>query len=206
MTTKVKWWQTRYTGFTVLCIILSVIFVSLMQQASNYSYILVLNQQVLTALLGVEATVTGFYGLIFVNGLASFRGTFEMLQKGDERNSAKSERAREHRGSISEEQYSEMTKEVSEYANAWMKAIMATNSNKTGFVNHSLIAGVSLVASILTAILSLAVNSIQTTFYLSYLSVGILVFISLPQIFWSIRDLGRDSYQDWSKGLFNKKG
>jgi hypothetical protein len=176
-----------------------------MQIASDYGYVLVLNQQVLTALLGVEATVIGFYGLIFVNGLASFRGTFEVLQKGEERNATKSERVKENRATISEEKYKEITKEVSEYSNAWIKAIIAANSNKTSFVNHSLVAGFSLVVSLLIAILSLAASSGRAVLCFSYFSIGVLIFVSLPQIFWAIRDLGRDAYQDWSKAVYERK-
>jgi hypothetical protein len=199
---KVNWWQAKYTWFTITTVIIAFIFIYIMYLASEYDIVLVLNQQVLIGLLSVEATVTGFFGLIFVNGLSSFRGTFEMLQKGEERNTEKSERARENRANISEEQYRQTTQEVSHYSNAWMKAIMATNKNKSSFVNHSLIAGISLGAALFIAILSQAINSLQAVFWLSYLSIGILLFVSLPQIFWSIRDLGRDPYQDWNKDIF----
>ena len=200
MVTKPKWWQTRYTLFTIICVIMSFAFVPLMQLAYSYNLVQIFNQQILLALLGVEATITGFYGLIFVNGLASFRGTFEMLQNGWDRNSAKSERARENKANISEDNYLEVTKECSAFSNGWIKAVLAANSNKINFVNRSIVTGVSLVVSIFAVLMSLAVNSMQATFFLSYLSFEILVFISLPQIFWAIRDLGRDAYQDWSKG------
>ena len=135
----------------------------------------------LIALLGVEATIIGFFGLIFVNALASFRSTFEILARGLEKPREKNE--------------------DSHYAIAWWKAHSATTKNRTAFINHSLITGIFLASSMLSTIFGLAVIVGEWSFYLSYLSIGILLFVCLPQIFWAINELGKDPYQDWCKPI-----
>lgn len=178
---KVSWWQTKYTWFTILSIIFALVFPLLMSAISHFGGVIVLKEQVLIAILGVQATIVGFFGLIFINALTSFRSTFEILARGLEKPREKDE--------------------ASQYALAWWKAHSNTTKNRTDFIRHSLVTGIFLASSMLSIILALAVTSTEGLFYLSYLSIGILLFVCLPQIFWAINELGKDPYQDWSKAI-----
>lgn len=157
------------------------VFPFLMSIVSFFGWVLVLKEQVLIALLGVEATIVGFFGLIFVNGLASFRSIFEILARGlDKRREPK---------------------EASDYALAWSKAHTATTENRNAYINHSLVTGAFLIFSMFSVILALAVVFEEWMFYLSYLSIGILLIVCIPQILWAIHDLGKDTYQNWSQPI-----
>ncbi len=179
---KIRWWQTKYTWFTIVSVIIAFLFPFLMDIASFLGWVLVLKEQILIALLGVEATIFGFFGLIFVNGLASFRSIFEILARGFDKQ-------RE-------------PKDASDYARAWWEAHSATTENRIAYINHSLVTGAFLISSIFSVILALAVTSGDWNFYLSYLSIGILLIVCIPQILWAIRDLGKDTYQNWSQPIF----
>ena len=178
---KIKWWQTKYTWFTIASVIIAFVFSFIMSIASSFGWVLVLKEQVLIALLGVEATIVGFFGLIFVNGLASFRSIFETLARGFDK----------HRE----------PKEASDYARAWWEAHSATTKNRIAYINHSLVTGAFLISSMFSVILALAVTFEDWTFYFSYLSIGILLIVCIPQILWAIHDLGKDTYQNWSQPI-----
>jgi hypothetical protein len=171
--------------------------------ASFYGFVLVLKEQVIIALLGVEATITGFFGLIFVNALASFRGTFDMLERGWNKNDEKIQKVKESPNNKETYEYEKTVNEGSNYAQVWWEAIDATNKNKTTLVKHSVVTGILLVSSLLSAILALAVTFEKLVFFFSYLSIGLLLFGCLSQIFWLINDLGKDPAKNWSQAIIN---
>jgi hypothetical protein len=177
---KIQWWQTKYTWFTIVSVIIAFVFAFLMSFASFFGWVLVLKEQVLIAVLGVEATIVGFFGLIFVNALASFRSIFEILARGLEKDQLDPNENR---------------------IDSLMKAHTATTENRNAFINHSLVTGAFLISSMFLVILALAVTFEEWIFFLSYLSIGILLIVCIPQILWAIRDLGKDTYQNWSQPI-----
>jgi hypothetical protein len=188
----IRWWQTKYTWVTILTVIIAFIFPLLMWICTFYGFASVLNYEMLIGFLAVEATITGFFGLIFVHGLATFISTFDILARGLERQLDKKKETEADK------------REGREYFVGWNKAHTATTNNRTMYIKHSLVTGGVLIFSMLSVIIALTFTLEWLVFYFSYFSIGLLLFVCLPQILWAMNDLGKDPYHDWTEAILNR--
>ena len=91
-------------------------------------------------------------------------------------------------GKLLEEKAGEIHKAISKGAYDLLENI---KKNKKDLIDYSLISGSCLLLSLLSLILALSAPNVSWITFLSSLAVGLL-FIGVFQIFWTMRDLGKD--------------
>lgn len=129
----------------------------------------------LTALIEAEATILGFFGLIFVYALTSLDNRFERFENSFHRLEDRLEEFRR----LEEKNPS---KEKREELMGWLNAVNNLNKRKKEVVYRSLVTGSFLVLSFLLAILALGFPKQEVVLYLASFSVGLLL-TSIFQMF-----------------------
>jgi hypothetical protein len=166
-------WLNRHRLLVVLTIIFIPFLPVIIGIPFVFGVVAIFSEAMLTALIEAEATILGFFGLIFVYALTSLDNRTDMLNTA----------------------WFELRKDITpEYPPVWVKAVENVAKNKKKLVTNSLVAGIFLVVSLLLAILALGFPTEDWVLYLTTFSVGLL-FSSLLQIFWTIYDLGKDPAQ-----------
>jgi hypothetical protein len=171
----------------ILSLILGILLVFLLTFAFRNGILLVFSNVTLNALIQAEATIIGFFGIIFIYALTSYDNRRDKIEATKLDYTALNVKLLSEK-KLTEEKAKEIQNATSKGAYDLLENI---RKNKKALIDYSLISGFCLLLSLLSLILALSAPNVSWTTLLSSVAVGLL-FIGIFQIFWTIHDLGRD--------------
>jgi hypothetical protein len=179
--------NVKFAWSLILSVILGFLLTFLLIFAFHFGTLLVFSDVTLTALIQAEATIIGFFGIIFIYALTSYDNRRDRIEATKFDYTALNFKLLSEK-KLAEEKAKEIYNATSKGAHDLLENI---KKNKKALIDYSLISGVCLLLSLLSFILALSAPNDEWTIFLSSSAVGLL-FVGIFQIFWTMHDLGKD--------------
>jgi len=170
------WMKENWLFFLVFVFVM--VFVMVFGEISRfYSSVAMANPEMLKALVEAEATIIGFFGLIFIYALTSLDSRLDRLE--------------EELFSLTTNKQLEIPKELSQAETSKISlTISSIQTSKKKLVNDALRNGLLLVVSLL--LLTLALGTGQTGLGQMACDLGVgFFFLGIATIFWMLRELSK---------------
>lgn len=170
---KVRFWLV----FIILSALALILIFVIGEISRLVGSIAVASESMLRTLIETEATILGFFGLIFVYALTSFDNRLDKLE--------------EQLFKLTTEKHSDIPEELLRAGILRLKMGLSNiEKNKKELVNDALGIGILLVASLILSILSLGLISMPVAVDLCQPAVAFF-FLSIGYIFWMFRKLAK---------------
>lgn len=178
----------------ILSIVLGVLLTFLLIFAFHFGILSVFSDVTLTALIQAEATIIGFFGIVFIYALTSYDNRRDKIETTKLDFAVLNIKLHSEK-KISDEEAEKISNKTFKGANDLLENI---KKNKKALIDYSLISGVCLLLSLLSFILALSAPNVEWTIFLSSSAVGLL-FVGIFQIFWTMHDLSKDPCEQKGK-------
>jgi len=172
--------------FLVMSVGLGVLLMFLLTFAFHFGTLSVFGDVTLTALIQAEATIIGFFGIVFVYALTSYENRRDKIESTQLEFTVLEIQLK------AEGKIDGKDKEVFQTLLRTSTPLLENiKKNRKELIDYSLISGFCLILSLLSFILALAAPNVQLIILFSSVAVGLL-FIGIFQIFWAMHELGKD--------------